>query len=100
MNKFSSIRGFFLGLYSLDEMEEELKGYKKANEGAYARCLLRDCREVIELACYEKLLKGLAEDEWWAWKPYPHATELLLKYIVNRLTDTPTEMTLEILSMI
>jgi hypothetical protein len=73
--------------FDLDEWISEYAGY---GDGLGGKALLKECSLVIKSGDYEWLATTMNKQIGTRMKP--HTAELFIKFLYNRLTNTPTEM--------
>lgn len=83
---------FFMNIYFAEsELDDAIDECKRKEDAASLKQLVRECDDVIKTGKYAELITFLHEHCYSKLKP--RFAELFIKYLRNRLTDTPTEMT-------
>lgn len=88
----------FLTSMPFDNLDEWIKKFSDYTNGLTGKAFLKECFSIIKQGDYEELATTMNKQIGTRMKP--HTAELFVKYLYNRLTDTPTEMTQAILRKI
>lgn len=89
---------FFTTLQFIPNLDEWIKEFSMLGDGLSGKALLKECSIIIKKGNYEELATAMNKQIGSRIKP--HTAELFIKFLYNRLTDTPTEMTEAILNKI
>ena len=89
---------FFSTLQIIDDLDIWIKEFSMFENGLSGKALLKECIVILKQGEYEQLATTMNTQI--GTKHKPHTAELFVKYLYNRLTNTPTEMTAQILGKI
>ncbi len=80
----------FLTSMPFDDLDEWIKKFSGYTDGLTGKALLKECSSIIKCGNYEWLATTMNKQIGTRMKP--HTAELFIKFLYNRLTNTPTEM--------